>query len=215
MIYTLFINLQVTFIERYIPDDVKIYLLGHSVGCYTILYLLEYPTIKRRVIKSYLLFPTIEYVGDSWNGKVMTRVIKPIVPIIIFLSWIYTVLPACVQKLLLYIVCKTLSFEMHHFDAIIDFVDPYVLTNVFHMAYDQLKDVRERPNEKLKKNLENIRLYYGKMDGWVPNSVPNQIKSDIPELNMEVCPKGICHTFVIWQSKQMGEIVGKWLAALY
>lgn len=141
----------------------------------------------------------------------MTRLIKPIVPLILFLSWIFTILPHFIQRFAIYIYCKIESVELEHIDAIIDFVDPYVLRNIFLMAYDQIRIVKERPNDKLKKNLDNIKLYYAKLDNWVPTPVPMNIKNDIPEIDVEICKRGMEHSFVLWQSKEMGEIVGSWL----
>ncbi|GJQ71987.1 hypothetical protein Trydic_g3091 [Trypoxylus dichotomus] len=145
---------KMLFIEKYIPMDVKIHLVGHSVGTYTILHLLEHENIKQRVT----------------------------------------------------------NVEMKLLDAIVKFVDPYVLQNVFVMAYDQFGTVRERPNDKLRKNWDSIKFYYGRTDNWVPDLAPVNLKRDIPHLDVEICKTGVEHTFVLKHSKEMGEIVADWLS---
>ncbi|KAG5866152.1 hypothetical protein JTB14_017002 [Gonioctena quinquepunctata] len=51
---------KVDFFEKYIPKNARIHLIGHSIGSYIILELLEHPSIKDKVADVYLLFPTIE-----------------------------------------------------------------------------------------------------------------------------------------------------------
>lgn len=187
-------------------------MLGHSVGSYTILHLLEHASIKQRIIKNYFLFPTIEHLSDSVNGRIMTRLVKPIVPLIIFLTWIFTTLPGLLQRILVYIFCKVASVETFQVDAIVKFVDPYVIANVLSLAYDQLRIIKERPSDKLEKHLDGIKVYYGKIDNWVPTLVPISIKNDIPQLDVEIGERGIWHSFVLYQSKEMGEIVADWLS---
>lgn len=52
---------QVEFIRKYIPSDVKIYLVGHSIGAYMSLQLMKFDDISERIHHCYLLFPTLEY----------------------------------------------------------------------------------------------------------------------------------------------------------
>jgi len=57
------------FINRFVPPGTKIHLIGHSVGCYIILKMLKKKMLNHQVHMSYLLFPAIENIGDSPNGK--------------------------------------------------------------------------------------------------------------------------------------------------
>lgn len=52
---------QLEFIRKYIPADVKIHLVGHSIGAYISLQLFEFDDISERIHHCYLLFPTLEY----------------------------------------------------------------------------------------------------------------------------------------------------------
>lgn len=63
---------KVEFIRRYVPSDVKVHLIGHSVGCYIILKMLKNKRITHNVHMSYLLFPAIKHIGASPNGKFFT-----------------------------------------------------------------------------------------------------------------------------------------------
>lgn len=60
---------QIEFIRKHIPSDVKIYLVGHSIGAYCALKLLQVDDIASRIQHCYFLFPTVEYMVSSvWNS---------------------------------------------------------------------------------------------------------------------------------------------------
>lgn len=54
-------SFQIHFIREQIPRDVKIHLVGHSIGSYISMELLKTPDINDQIQHCYLLFPTIEY----------------------------------------------------------------------------------------------------------------------------------------------------------
>lgn len=199
------------FISRYVPDDVRIHFVGHSVGCYTILHLLKIPWIKSKTVKSYFLFPTIEHLGESFNMMFMTKIIQPIVLIIIFLSWIFTMFPYFIQKLLITIYCKIERVDKRQIEPIRKFVDPFVLGNVFRMAFDQRDIVIDRDNETLTENKNRIKLYYGAHDNWAPKRFFYSLKTEIPDIDADVCTRGFTHAFVLRQSEEVGKMVASWL----
>ena len=56
------INHKIEYIEKYLSDeDVNIILIGHSIGCYIILEVLNYMNkdLRKKVKKAFLLMPTI------------------------------------------------------------------------------------------------------------------------------------------------------------
>ncbi|XP_022910349.1 lipid droplet-associated hydrolase-like [Onthophagus taurus] len=203
------INHKKTFIETYIPKDIKIHLVGHSVGAFSSLKLLEDESIKNRIKKTYFMFPTIEHLGKSKNGLFMTRIIKPIVPIILFLAWIFTLLPALIQIFCIHIYLFVTGIEKHHLDAIVKFVDPFILRNIFQMAYDQIRDATKRPDDKLMKHKDILQCYYAEIDNWVPRKSPKNLMATLPQLDVEISKDGE-HCFVLYQSKEMADIVVNW-----
>lgn len=71
-----FFFIQIAFIEQYIPKDAKLHLVGHSIGCWMILQLLKNEDFAKRVVKCYLLFPTIERMAETPNGRFLTRIVS-------------------------------------------------------------------------------------------------------------------------------------------
>lgn len=204
--------LQLTFIETYIPEDVTVYLIGHSIGAYIILELLENVSVDKRVAHCYLLFPTIEFMAETPNGKTVTKILKNISFLIFFLVWLFNWLPICIQMFLIRIYASIKKIPSEHHETIRKFLDPYVLKNFCHMGLNEMTDVRERNNKILRDKCQKIKLYYGTTDSWVPLSYYRNIKSDIPQINAEVCSKGFAHAFVLRDARAIGNIVADWIA---
>lgn len=64
------------FIEKYIPQNSKIILIGHSIGAYIILKLLKEKIRESDIVKSILLFPTIERMAVTPNGRYVTPLLN-------------------------------------------------------------------------------------------------------------------------------------------
>lgn len=67
---------QVAFIKQYVPKDAKLHLVGHSIGSWCILQLLKDQEIAKQVVRCYLLFPTIERMAETPNGKFLTNFVS-------------------------------------------------------------------------------------------------------------------------------------------
>lgn len=175
-----------------------------------ILELLEHPSLKDKVVDVYLLFPAIEYMMETNNGKFLTNFIKPIVPVIVFLSWIFTILPNIVQFFLIYVYTLVTNISVEeHLKNIKDLIKPGVLKRVFFLAFQELDLIRERNNTVIKKHVDKIKIYYGRSDGWAPLIFCDRIKHDIPDINVEITNYN--HAFVLKQSIEVGNVVSTWI----
>ncbi|XP_067840446.1 lipid droplet-associated hydrolase isoform X2 [Heptranchias perlo] len=65
---------KLTFLRKNVPKDVKLVLIGHSIGCHMILEMMKREP-ELQVLKAVLLFPTIERMAESPQGKLMTPVL--------------------------------------------------------------------------------------------------------------------------------------------
>lgn len=83
------IVLQVEFINKYVPKDARLHLIGHSIGSWMILNMMKDELIAKRVTKSYLLFPTVERMAESPNGRLLCNVVRIFFFIIFFLYKIF------------------------------------------------------------------------------------------------------------------------------
>lgn len=62
---------KLTFINKFVPKDVKLIFIGHSIGCYMILKLLD-ELDSHHVLRCFMLFPTIERMAESPKGEIAT-----------------------------------------------------------------------------------------------------------------------------------------------
>lgn len=188
------------------------HLIGHSIGSYIILELLDHPSIKNKVADAYLLFPTIEQMATTGPGKFLTIFVKVFVELIVFLSWIFTILPTFLQNILLYIYMFIAGIPMdQHLDNLKCLIKPGVLRRVFFMAFEELDQVKERNNDAIIKHVDKIKFYYGETDGWAPGSYCDKLKKDIPKVNAQVCTFN--HAFVLTRSVEIGYVVSDWIKA--
>lgn len=199
------------FFEKYVPKDARVHLIGHSVGAYTVLQLLKHQEISDRVVSNYLLFPTIEYIADTPNGKFLTGIVRRLTTIIVFLSLIFMLLPTFLQTFLVYIYMKIEGIPKMHFKTIVYFVNPNILEKVFAMAFDEMEVVKERDDDTIRANIKKIKIYYGANDGWVPVEYYERIKNDLPEVDAELCKRGFNHTFVFNTSREVANMVAGWI----
>ncbi|XP_045919655.1 lipid droplet-associated hydrolase isoform X3 [Micropterus dolomieu] len=65
---------KLAFLRKHVPRETSLVLVGHSIGCYIILEMMKRnPELK--IIKAVMLFPTIERMAQTPQGKVMTPVL--------------------------------------------------------------------------------------------------------------------------------------------
>jgi pimeloyl-ACP methyl ester carboxylesterase len=203
---------KIDFINKYVPENAKLHIVGHSIGSYVILNLLKEESIRSRVVDVNLLFPAIETMAETRNGKFMTTYVKPIVWLILFLTWIYSILPTVVSNFFMYVYMKIESVPKMHFRTLTRFIEPSILEKVFDFAFEELDLVKERDNAVIKQNSDKIRILYGRRDGWAPESYYNRLKADIPEVKAEVSDYD--HAFVFQQSRQIGSLVSEWISGV-
>ncbi|XP_066998972.2 lipid droplet-associated hydrolase [Anabrus simplex] len=197
------INHKVEFIKKYVPRHVNLHLVGHSIGCKIILELLKDPSINSQVKKCYMLFPTVERMAVSPNGKFFTGIIKYIIPVILLLSWIFTLFPSSVKKILLNSYFFIHGTKGNVTRAAIKLINPTALRNVFFLALDEMDHVKELDHK--------FFFYYGTTDGWVPVKYYEDLKKDHPDVEAITCPYGYKHAFVLNSAKDVGSLVSKWI----
>ncbi|XP_043650876.1 lipid droplet-associated hydrolase [Drosophila teissieri] len=199
---------KIAFIEKYVPSDVKIHLIGHSIGAWMILQLLENERIRSRIQKCYMLFPTVERMIESPNGWVFTKVAMPLYSVFgyIFFSF-FNFLPVWLRLMLIQIYFLIFSIPRQYLGTALKYSKPSVAEKVVFLADDEMARVRGIQREIVEQNLDILKFYYGTTDGWVPVSYYEQLKKDYPKVDAQLDTKKIAHAFVLRHSKPMAVIV--------
>lgn len=199
------------FIRRYVPADVRIHLIGHSIGAWMALELLKQPDIKARVAHSYLLFPTIERMGETVPGRMLTQAILPYWGL---LSWgirLFNVLPTMLAALLVSAYFWAVRIPLTYVGTTLKYLRLSILSQILHLAADEMRLVREVDVQTLTENAGQLKLYYGATDGWTTPGYCAELKRRVPGLDAEVDGLGIRHAFVLKRSEMMGRMVAGWI----
>lgn len=199
------------FLSAYLPAQVRLHLVGHSIGCKMVMDLMKDPNLRGRVVRSHLLFPTVERMALSPNGRFLTRFVLPVSGTLVFLSQIFTWLPRFLQSLLVkgFFVARRRGAEA--VDVTVRLVNPGVLARVFHLAADEMEKVVDLDEAALREFGDRLHFYYGVRDGWAPLSYCEDLRGKYPDLQVETCTQNVDHAFVLGSGEEMGELVAKWI----
>ncbi|XP_046406483.1 lipid droplet-associated hydrolase [Ischnura elegans] len=199
------------FICKYLHNEVKINLVGHSIGCKMILDLLKDEDISYRLRKGILLFPTIERMAESPNGKLFTGLDKYFSTLLLWLMVLLKYVPHFFKMALIKGYSWLTKIPLKFSDTIGRLVHPVVLEKVYYMAQDEMKTVRSLDIDGIMGNISKLHLYYGTTDRWCPMRYFHEIRSKIPEIKAQLCKLGYRHAFVLNDPTEMAYIVGDWI----
>ncbi len=224
------INNKIDYIEKNFSNkDIDIIFIGHSIGCYVILEILNYldENIKKRVKKAFLLMPTIERMSETPNGRILTFVTKYFMWLIYFIIFMCSKLPLFVQKTLVSLLFTRNHSNLNHgTDTIVlNMVRSYsCATSAFYMGRDEMHHVKKLHCNFIKQHFNTILLYYAIGDRWCPlnlyydmrNYLSNDHfivnKSDkLPTILLDM--KGLEHGFVLYsdQCETMANLIAEWI----
>ncbi|CAK9803895.1 Lipid droplet-associated hydrolase [Anthophora plagiata] len=196
------------FIKKYVPEDARLHLIGHSIGCWMILNLLKDDSIAKKVAKCYLLFPTIEHMAESSNGWFFFKILSRIGFLLTFFAWIFSLFPIYVQNLFLAMLGPLCGIPAKFHEVVLQILNPYSINKIFKLASEEMEAVKNRDDDIISKHAEKLWFYYGNCDGWVPLKFYQNMRSKHPNVNAQLCKHGYGHAFVLHSEKEMGRIVG-------
>ncbi|XP_008216360.1 lipid droplet-associated hydrolase [Nasonia vitripennis] len=201
---------KIEFIKQYVPADARIHIIAHSIGSWFTINLLRETEIADRVVKCYLLFPTIERMAESPTGRFLTGIVLRIAAVIIFLSWIFTLLPYLLQVVLIRVFGLFYGIPAHQTGAVLQLVHPIPLKRIFLLAKDEMILVKELDDNLISQHKRKLFLYYGANDGWTPIRYYEDLKAKFPDIDAHLCRRGFQHSFVlkVEHSVEIGKMIG-------
>ncbi|XP_075413175.1 lipid droplet-associated hydrolase [Tenrec ecaudatus] len=200
---------KLAFLRTHVPKETKLVLIGHSVGCYINLQMLRrVPELP--VIRSVMLFPTVERLAETPRGKFAT-------PILCWLRYVldvicYTILkpvPEFIKSFLLKITLKVKNIPKECFS--LSPLEPFCLANALYLGAQEMKQILKRDDETIQKHLSKLTFYYGTIDKWCPMEFYEDMKKNFPEGDIRLCEKKMGHDFIMGWSQEMAELVADWL----
>ncbi|XP_076807016.1 lipid droplet-associated hydrolase-like [Clavelina lepadiformis] len=198
--------------QEVFPNADKVILIGHSIGCYIILQIMDkMKEYRSRFEKGVLLFPTIERMRHTPNGKLMT-------PILSYGRWLYVFLAGIFNLLPNFVLCRLVpcltSSERCVSDTVLEHLCPKVADCCTYMALEEMYEVNKRDDEIIKRNIDKLIFYYGAADRWCPASCYHDLKNLFkhrPNCAIHLCEQNVQHAFMLEHSAFIADLVAKWV----
>ena len=198
---------KVAFLEERSAHKDTLYLVGHSIGCFMILRMLDYlaPT---RVRKAVFLFPTIEKMAATANGlsqrPLFTTLRSPFTGAV----WLLSSFPEWIKRALLQRWFYTTPPEyVDHMCRAVMNIDHISTHNILCMAEEEMKEVSDLPLETLRQHIDKVVFYYGVGDRWNLESSYDEMAERFPDKDINLCSLGYSHAFVLTASDEMADFV--------
>ncbi|XP_022697625.1 lipid droplet-associated hydrolase-like isoform X2 [Varroa jacobsoni] len=203
---------KMRFLEKFIPKETPLVLIGHSIGSYMALQITD-KLKDHNIVHTYLLFPAIERLARGINAPMLealaTYLRQP------FMALVYSVhmVPAMLLKRVF-----QLAVRMHYgagketfVQNILSLTSPSVMRAIIDTTQDIFKKVRRRDDDAIARNLDKLTFYYGLNDHWAPREFPMQLRRMFPRSDVRFCLEGFRHAFVVDAGREMGHIVKGWM----
>ncbi|XP_008299196.1 lipid droplet-associated hydrolase [Stegastes partitus] len=202
---------KLAFLRKHVPRETSLVLVGHSIGCYIILEMMKRnPELK--VLKAVMLFPTIERMAQTPQGKVMTPVLCQMRYMAYLPLFLLSLLPDSIKASLIKLVFSRISSLDHSvIQPTVGLLSGDSAANAMYMGGQEMRKVLERDNTTIKKNLDKLIFYYGATDHWCPVQYYHDIKQDFPHGDFRLCENGFRHAFVLDAGRDVAKMVVEWI----
>ncbi|XP_064364430.1 lipid droplet-associated hydrolase isoform X1 [Dromaius novaehollandiae] len=202
---------KLNFLKKNVSKDIKLVLIAHSIGCYITLEMMKRAS-GLQVLRSVLLFPTIERIAQSPQGKLMTPLLCRLRYILYMPVYLLSFLPEGVKASLVRFALRGMkSCDESSVTTSVNLFSVDCIANILYMASQEMMKVVERDSTTIKQNLKKLIFYYGTGDSWCPQHYYDEIKMDFPDGDIRLCEKGLRHAFVLDASKEMASMITDWL----
>ena len=185
-----------------LPAAPVVHLIGHSIGAWLLLSLLDGLPEARRG-RGLLLFPTIERMAQTPNGVRMAPLFGSLRLPAVQLSRLIHRLPGRDQLLERMLLSDApIEERPGHLEALRQLA-PDSLHNVLCMAGEELQTVTDLPAALLSRHARRLTLYYGTADRWNLPGMARHVAERFPEAEVVRCAAGLSHAFVLDGSEAM------------
>ncbi|XP_021193565.2 lipid droplet-associated hydrolase [Helicoverpa armigera] len=197
-------------INTYIDKQSKIHLIGHSIGSWLILELLnDNENLAMRVKSVNLLFPTLQRMAETRNGIFLNNYLRKIHSVLIFLYLLVSVLPTVIVNFLIAVYLKINSLPSHYTKLILKFLNQNVGEKILFLAYNEMDRVKSLNVDALNKIKHIVNVIYSSHDNWAPVSYMEDLHKCQPEIPMTEV--NIDHAFVLKSSKTVADMVAQFI----
>lgn len=203
---------KAAFIAEHVPAGVKIHLIGHSIGAWMCLQILNRQAIRGKLIDCYFLFPALDRLAHSPLGIVFKYVLKPSYRILEALyTYILMAMPEAARRFVVSVPFRATG-STHVFPIFYEHISsPAPLVRCYRIGASAIERIQTLDVDLVRRHSDILHIYYGSVDLWVPVSRFENMKRNIPEIDARLCESGLAHGFVIDHSKRMADILCDWI----
>ena len=201
------------FLDCHIPQKSKVILVGHSLGAYMSLEILRTYRDRAKIIKTVLLFPAIENVGSSPNGRLWKFICFYLHYPVLVATVLASLLPSFVRKWSIGWWMYFNGVREHHstLEAVQTLLTYTSMDNMLQMGRELTTTINELDQTCVEENLHKLVFCYGRRDPWVPPSRHQELARKFPGARIEYAGEGVRHAFILDSSEEMARRVWKWL----
>jgi len=201
----------------YDSTNTDIILVGHSIVCFIILEILEKLNAMRAPVKkAILLFPTIERMSSTPNGRHLTFMTTFFMWLLHFLALIASKLPDSIRKLGVNVVFTrphSNKLLVPNANKIVNSMlkNASCMRSCLFMGRDEMRNVNEPNQLAIERHMDKLIFYYGQTDRWCPidyfydmvRFVESKLKSsDIQKSQVvKLDTHGMDHAFCLFQDQ--------------
>ncbi|RWS30083.1 lipid droplet-associated hydrolase-like protein [Leptotrombidium deliense] len=191
---------KLLFIENYIPKNVNLILIGHSLGAYIILEMLKTIGDGRNVTRNVLVFPVIERLYNLTRAKVFAVLFAllyfPILILVFFLNFFTEKWKQRIVKFVIENIYKMDNYPECILHAGLNSFNTTVIKNVIALFYSEINQIRELQDSNIAGHINTVSLMYGGIDPWCPRSYYEEIRKRFPTADITLPFEIIPHAFV-------------------
>ncbi|KAJ1873783.1 hypothetical protein LPJ55_002018 [Coemansia sp. RSA 990] len=186
-------------------DRPKMFLCGHSVGCYFAQKICE--CRSARIDRVFSLFPAIESIGMTPRGRELWFLFQPgvrhvLAGVVDMIRWLFPlrVIHAMVNA------SKSLNADNSH--LVVDkMLHGPCVNSVLRMAADEMRKISGLNEEFYRTFGHKFVMYYGRNDNWVPLECFEKMRQVNTGGKVTLCENNISHAFVTSQSEDMALVM--------
>lgn len=194
-------------LQNHICKNAKIHLIGHSIGAWIIVEILQNnDDVMERLSSVNLLFPTLQRMAESKNGRFFNNIFRKVYVFILFLVTLLYLLPEFILRIIIYLYLKVKCLPYKYGNSILKLTNPLVIKNIIFMAFDELDTVQVLNSDGIAKIKHLTNVIYGKNDGWAPLEFIEDLRKFEPCLKMTLA-HNVEHAFVLKSSVQVAAMV--------
>lgn len=201
---------KLDFLQNHLSTNAKIHFIGHSIGAWMIVELLQKNDhLMERVSSVNLLFPTLQRMAESKNGKFLNNVFRRMQSVVLFLLRLLYLMPGFLFTFLIHLYLWFRCLPSKYSTWFIKLINPLVIKNVLFLAFDEMDSVQALNSDGIAKIKHLTNVIYGRDDGWAPIEYMEDLKKFEPCLKMTLVP--IEHAFVLRFSEHVADMVSNFI----